>query len=137
MSAEVATASVLWKPILWVFGGLLALIKLFIAYIWYAHKDDVKSIKSEVEETKKKNSAQDARVTKLELDLTKNYYDKDEITKHIVEPIKEGQRDTNATLKLFTSHIGEMQQDMAILKYTLLGQVMEDQRDERKNKKGV
>lgn len=124
MSAEVATVSAFWKPLAWVFGGLLALIKVFIGYIWLTHKKDVDSLAT-------KNTALEKKVNDLELDITKNYYDKDEISRHIVEPIREDMRETNATLKLLTSHYGEMQQDLAIIKYTIQSDEIRKQREPR------
>ena len=115
MSAEVATASALWKPLAWLFGGLLALIKLFIGYIWVSHQKDVEKLSS-------KNSALEQKVSSMELDITKNYYDKEEIARHIVEPIREDMRETNAALKILSSHYGDIQQDMSILKHTLLSE---------------
>lgn len=124
MSAEVATASALWKPLAWIFGGLLALIKLFIGYIWVRHQKDVDKISA-------KQSQIEKRQNDLELDITKNYYDKEEISKHIVEPIREGMRETNTTLKLLATHYGDLQQDVAILKHTLLSEELRKQNESR------
>lgn len=129
MSAEVATVSVLWKPLAWIFGGLLALIKGLLFYIWVSHT-------KELEKQDKKNSETQKEVATMKLDLNKNYYDKDEITRHIVEPIREDMRETNATLKLFTTHFGDMQQDIAILKHTLLSKELR-KAHERQDKTGM
>lgn len=123
MSAEVATASVLWKPLAWIFGGLLAIIKLFIGYIWVRHQKDVDALKSEI-------VSQKSEMSEMRLDMTKNYYDKEEIGKHIVDPLREDMRETNTTLKLLSGHYGEMQQDLAILKHTLLSEELRKQREQ-------
>lgn len=122
MSAEVATAGALWKPLAWIFGGLLALIKLFIGYIWVKHTKDV-------EKLSESNAKLQKKVSEMELDITKNYYDKEEITRHIVEPIREDMRETNTTLKLLATHYGDLQQDVAILKHTLLSEELRKQRE--------
>jgi len=124
MSAEVATASALWKPLAWIFGGLLALIKLFIGYIWVKHTKDVEKLSDS-------NAKLQKKVSEMELDITKNYYDKEEITRHIVEPIREDMRETNTTLKLLATHYGDLQQDVAILKHTLLSEELRNQRESR------
>lgn len=122
MSAEVATASALWKPLAWLFGGLLALIKLFIGYIWVKHTRDVEKISARLEASEKTQAD-------MKLDMTKNYYDKEEISRHIVEPIREDVRETNTTLKLLATHYGDIQQDVAILKHTLLSEELRKQRE--------
>lgn len=126
MSAEVATVSALWKPLAWVFGGLLAVIKLFIGYIWVRHQKDVEKLGDE-------NSSLKKKVSEMELNLNKNYYDKEEISRHIVEPIREDMRETNATLKSLMTFLGDMQQDVAILKHEILRESLERHRNDTGN----
>lgn len=67
MSAEVATAGALWKPLAWVFGGLLALIKGLLIYIWVKTTGEIKDNKRSYDELKEK--MEDGYYTREHIDL--------------------------------------------------------------------
>lgn len=109
MSAEVATASALWKPLVWVFGGLLALIKGLLIYIWVKTTGEIKENKKSVDDLKEK--IEDGYYTREHIDL-------------IVKPLKESiDRSNEIHTQLNTS----------VEKLT----VKIERLDERSNKKGV
>ena len=100
-------------------GGLALLLK----YVWilpiglvgwftkgYLNKLDVRLTLSE------------EKVGVLELELTKNYYDKLEIQQHIVIPLQKSIEETKAELKSNTVMITEIHRDMGILKFKILGE---------------
>lgn len=60
------------------------------------------------------------KVDALDKNLTRNYFDKDEIREHIVAPLEESQRETRSELKALAGTVNEIHQDMGILKYALL-----------------
>jgi len=86
MSAEAVGVATIWKPIIWVVGGLLALIKGLLIYIW-------------VDSTKKTSqNTKDLRDFKSE--VSTQYYSREHVDL-IITPIKESlDRNTAATEKL-------------------------------------
>lgn len=109
MSAEVATASALWKPLVWVFGGLLALIKGLLIYIWVKTTGEIKDNKRSVDELKDK--IEDGYYTREHIDL-------------IVQPLKSSIDESNKIHSKLSESV-----DRLTLKIERL--------DERSNQKGV
>jgi len=62
----------------------------------------------------------ETRVSELEKELGKNYYDKVEIQQHIVLPLQESISETRQELKSSIVLITEIHRDMAIIKYKIL-----------------
>lgn len=60
------------------------------------------------------------KVSELEKELGKNYYDKVEIQQHIVLPLQESISETRQELKSSIVLITEIHRDMAIIKYKIL-----------------
>lgn len=48
MSAEVSLLAVLWKPVAWVFGGLLAILSTLVGLLWKDHKKSVEDNKQSI-----------------------------------------------------------------------------------------
>lgn len=110
MSAEVgllsAIAKFVWLPIV----GLLG---------WF-FKSTMDGIKQDLKESKATDKEISERITKLESELNRNYYDKQEIKEHIVDPLTKRMEAQDATLKSLTGMMTELIQDIGILKYALL-----------------
>lgn len=105
MSVESGVAytvlKVLWAPVLALLG-------------WF--------FKSKIAQLETNNQELLNKVSELEKDLNKNYYDKQEIKEHIVEPLVKDMKDISAQVKLLSGMMNEIHQDMAILKYKILGE---------------
>ena len=104
MSEEVVTvttlAKFLWIPMLGALG-------------WFT-KSYFNKLDDTLEEVDKK-------IGVLEMELSKNYYDKVEIQQHIVQPLQNSIADTRQDLKASSVLLTEIHRDMAILKYKILG----------------
>ena len=78
--------------------------------------------KSKITQIEESNHDLQNKVIELEKDLNKNYYDKQEIKEHIVEPLVKDMKDISAQVKLLSGMMNEIHQDVAILKYKILGE---------------
>ena len=74
----------------------------------------------------------DKRVTELEIQngemerkLLKDYYDREEIRKTIYEPLSSDIKETRDELKDLSGMVSDIHKDMAILKYSILGNAAE------------
>lgn len=65
MSAGEAGVAILWKPLLWVLGGTLALLKALLAYIWFSES--------------RKNKKTSDELAGFKEHVRENYYDKESI----------------------------------------------------------
>ena len=111
MSAEAgilaAIGKYLWMPFIALFG--------FFA-------------KKYVDNVEKKLDKVTNNLTQLEKELSKNYYDKVEIREQIVEPLLKDMGETKIELKKLSETIREMSEDVAIMKYELLGDKLNRQK---------
>ena len=117
MSAELGVISLigkfLWAPFLLVFGFFC---KKFFADI--EKKSDVlAAAQHEMEKS----------LLALEKELTKNYYDKQELKEHIVNPLFERFSEVDTQVKLMSGMMNDIHSDMAILKYKILGEELKNQ----------
>lgn len=95
---------------------LMPLMGLIVGVIgWIAKKLDsrVGSLESESEEMKIK--------------LVKEYYDKQEIRENIYEPLSTDIKETRSELKALAGMVSDIHSDMAILKFKILGDTIENQ----------
>ena len=103
MSAETAGLTIvlkwLWAPVVAITGWLV--------------RDKLKTLETD-------NKVLERKVHDLRQDLDKNYYDKQEIREHIVEPLQQGISEIRTEVKSLTGMVHEMHQDMTILKFKLL-----------------
>tara|TARA_R110002096_G_scaffold101230_4_gene223901 strand:- start:43 stop:396 length:354 start_codon:yes stop_codon:yes gene_type:complete len=117
MSAEVGVIALLgkyvWLPLLGILGGFTRS---------YFNKLDIRLAVVEAKEV-----ALEQKLVGLEMDITKNYYDKEEIKEHIAEPLLATIRETREDLKQFSTLLNEIHQDMGILKYKILGDELKNQ----------
>lgn len=93
MSAEAATVGALWKPFVWLFGGLLALIKALLIYIWVKTTGEIKENKRSVDNLKEK--MEDGYYTREHIDL-------------IVQPLKESIDRSNDLHKELNENVKEL-----------------------------
>ena len=105
MSAEIGVTALVLK---YVWLPVIGMLSWFIK--GYLNKLDTRLTLSE------------QKVGVLELELTKNYYDKVEIQQHIVEPLQRSMEETKAELKTSSRMLTEIHQTMAILKFKILGE---------------
>lgn len=110
MSAEVglitAFGKYLWLPL--------------IALLGWFFKQTVGRLEGDIEKASDKDDMILERISQLETDLNRNYYDKQEIKEHIVDPLTKRLDNTDASLKSLTGMMTELIQDIGILKYALL-----------------
>jgi len=66
-------------------------------------------------------------VFNLERELNKNYYDKQEIKEHIVQPLMEKFSEVDTQVKMMAGTMNDIHSDMAILKYKILGEELKKQ----------
>lgn len=59
------------------------------------------------------------KIVSLEMELTKNYYDKIEIKEHIVEPFQLSLAETKGELKAFSAILASIHKDLGIIKFRL------------------
>lgn len=110
MSAEVGLISAIGKYLYLPIAGLLG---------WF-FKSMMSEIKEELKQSQKKDEEISNRISQLETELNRNYYDKKEIKEHIVDPLTKRMEAQDATLKSLTGMMTELIQDIGILKYALL-----------------
>lgn len=110
MSAEAGLLSVIGKYLYLPIAGLLG---------WF-FKSMMSDIKAELQQSKAKDEEITNRISRLETELTRNYYDKQEIKEHIVDPLTKRMEAQDATLKSLSGMMTELIQDIGILKYALL-----------------
>lgn len=110
MSAEVglltAFGKYLWLPL--------------IALLGWFFKQTVGRLEGDIEKASNKDDLIIQRISQLENELNRNYYDKQEIKEHIVDPLTKRMDSTDASLKSLTGMMTELIQDIGILKYALL-----------------
>lgn len=68
-----------------------------------------------------KQAAIEKSIINLEMELNKNYYDKQEIKEHIVLPLMERFSEVDNQVKVISGMMVDIHSDMAILKYKILG----------------
>ena len=89
MSVEVATT----KTLLWSLGGLVAVVKGLIVYIWWKNDD--------------KQKIQDVEIRNLKLNLTTNYYDKEKID-FMMLPLQDAIHDNTEATKDLRNAVHEL-----------------------------
>lgn len=117
MSVEVGAVSLLGK---YVWLPMLGLLGWFTK--GYLNKLDVRLLKAEAKEAQLEK-----KLVELEMDITKNYFDKEEIKEHIAAPLLATIKDTRDELRSFSALLNEIHQDMGILKYKILGEELKNQ----------
>lgn len=105
MSAEAGALTVLFK---WIWAPVVGLLGWFF-------KDKIKGLETD-------NKSLQIKVDALQKDLDKNYYDKNEIKENIVNPLVSDMREIRSDLKAYSGMVTEIHQDMAILKFKILGE---------------
>lgn len=103
----------LWVPALAVFS--------FFAKYYFA------SLEKKNESLSKKQAEIEKTIIHLEMELNKNYYDKQEIKEHIVLPLMERFSEVDTQVKAMSGMMHDIHSDMAILKYKILGEEMKNQ----------
>jgi hypothetical protein len=105
MSAEAGAATVIFK---WIWAPVVGLLGWFF-------KDKLTNLEAT-------NRDLHAKVEALQKNLDKNYYDKNEIKESIVNPLQADMREIRSDLKAYSGMVTEIHQDMAILKFKILGE---------------
>ena len=113
----------------------VGMVGLILKYVWmpllavlgwftksYFNKLDIRLKAAEDKEV-----ALEKKLVSLEMNITRNYYDKEEIKEHIAEPLLRTIRETREDLKQFSALLNEIHQDMGILKYKILGDELKTQ----------
>jgi hypothetical protein len=114
MSVEVsAVLKFLWIPVLTVFA--------FFAKSYFA------SLEKKNESLSKKQAEIEKNIMHLEMELMKNYYDKQEIKEHIVVPLMDRFTEVDSQVKAMSGMMTDIHSDMAILKYKILGEELKKQ----------
>lgn len=115
MSIEAGTLTLigkfLWAPFLLVFG--------FFARKYFG------DLEGKLKEEEKKSKELHEKINDLEKELIVNYYDKRELKEQIVEPMMKSIAQTQAELKVMAGMMNDIHQDMAILKYKILGEELD------------
>lgn len=118
MSAEAGLLTLigkfLWAPFLLVFG--------FFAKRYFG------DLEGKLKAEEKKSTNLEAKIVALEKELIVNYYDKRELKEQIVEPIMQRILEQDAQLKAIAGMMNDVHQDMAILKYKILGEELHNQK---------
>jgi hypothetical protein len=116
MSVEASVLTVLgkyvWLPLLGVLG-------------WFT-KSYFDKLEARLTEAEKVESLLKDRLGALEMELTKNYYDKFEIKQHIADPLQTSINETRADLKAFSAMLREIHSDMSLLKFKILEENKKD-----------
>ena len=112
-SSLVIVGKFLWVPFLAVFS--------FLAKQFFNNME-----KKNEELSKQQVLIRESLVT-LEKDLNKNYYDKQEIKEHIVQPLMDKFSEVDTQVKLMAGTMNDIHSDMAILKYKILGEELSKQ----------
>lgn len=103
-------------------------IDLFIKLVWIPAVGIIGWLsKSKIEALEQSNKDLEDKVDELDRTLAKNYYDKEEIKEHIVDPIVKDIREITAEVKHLSGMMNEIHQDMAIMKYKILGEELKNQ----------
>lgn len=118
MSVEVGVFSTLIKFIWLPFVGLLG---------WFG-KGYFNKLDERLTYAEKKEAALQTKINALELELTRNYYDKQELKDNIVVPLLTDIKETRSELKILSGMLNDIHQDMAILKYKILGDELSSQK---------
>jgi hypothetical protein len=79
-----------------------------------------KKLDSRVDELEEKSE-------ELKLKLIKEYYDKEEIKSNIYEPLSTDIKETRSELKALAGMVSDIHSDMAILKFKILGETLDNQ----------
>lgn len=103
----------LWIPALAVFS--------FFAKQYFA------SLEKKNDALSKKQAEIEKSITHLEMELMKNYYDKQEIKEHIVVPLMDRFTEVDSQVKAMSGMMTDIHSDMAILKYKILGEELKKQ----------
>lgn len=115
MSAEIgiisAVGKYVWLPIV----GLLG---------WFG-KGYLNKLDQRLTTAETRGSELQTKINTLELELNRNYYDKQELKENIVEPLLTDIKETRSELKLLAGMLNDIHQDMVILKYKILGEELE------------
>jgi hypothetical protein len=103
----------LWIPALAVFS--------FFAKQYFA------SLEKKNDALSKKQAEIEKSITHLEMELMKNYYDKQEIKEHIVVPLMDRFTEVDSQVKAMSGMMADIHSDMVILKYKILGEELKNQ----------
>ena len=101
-------------------------IPAFAIFTFFA-KQYFTSIEKKNEALSKKQSEIEKSLMSLEMEITKNYYDKQEIKEHIVIPLMDRFTEVDSQVKAMSGMMTDIHSDMAILKYKILGEELKNQ----------
>ena len=96
-------------------------IPAFAVFTFFA-KQYFASIEKKNEAIAKKQAEVEKTIVHLEMELMKNYYDKQEIKEHIVVPLMDRFTEVDSQVKAMSGMMTDIHSDMAILKYKILGE---------------
>jgi hypothetical protein len=86
------------------------------SWITKSYFDKLDRILTEAERSEK---ALREKISSLEMELNKNYYDKIEIKQHIIEPFQLSLAETKGELKAFSAILTSIHKDLGIIKFRL------------------
>lgn len=116
----------------WIINGLFVLL---ITAIGWGYNVFRKSLASEFEKINQELTVLEAKVDHVQTDIDKNYYDKAEVLQHwdmLLTPLKESMVELSSAMRLQAAVINEIHQDMAILKYKILGEIPRKSENDQK-----
>ena len=99
----------------------------FLAIFSFFARSYFNSIENKNATLSAKQSDIERSIVNLEMELNKNYYDKQEIKEHIVQPLMERFSEVDTQVKAMSGMMHEIHSDMAILKYKILGEELKNQ----------
>lgn len=99
-----------------------------MGYLGFVSKKFFDNMEKKTDTLSKNQEDTKESLVKLEMELNKNYYDKQEIKDHIVNPIMDKFTEVDQQVKVMSGMMNDIHSDMAILKYKILGEELDANR---------